>query len=123
MKLIQDEFLMGLVSSIKQRAESFLDRNEDLTAEDLEMQLRFWFSRRYNIPMFGETLSDYTLKDMLFEFYLHTHAERDKKETSEETINENREELASLFESEFSDEEHKFMDQAFGSWDFSEEGQ
>lgn len=116
-----DEFVSSLIPAIKRKAEQFFENMEVNSIDELTTQLRFWFSKKYNLPMYGEVLNNYTVKDMLFEFYLHNHDNTDTIEKTEQTISDHSEELGNLFEQEFSQEEEEFLNETFGPWEFSEE--
>lgn len=119
MKLLQDIYIEELFSSLKEKARKVHEQEFQQDIEDLEVQLRFWFSKQYNIPMKSPVLDAYTLPDMLLEFYLHTY----KPPTTEDLIKETRSELGDMIAKEFSDEENAFMDDVFGkenSWEFKE---
>lgn len=125
MKLIQDSYIDSLIPKIKKRAEKLIRDTSEVDMEDMELQLRFWFSKKYNIPMFSEVLDNYSIPQMLLEFYLHEESSKDPKQATEEQISESRNELADMIASEFSEDEKEFMDSVFGkedqSWSFSEE--
>jgi hypothetical protein len=125
MKLIQDSYMDSLIPQIRKRAERLIRDASEVDMEDMELQLRFWFSKKYSIPMFSDVLDNYTLPQMLLEFYLHEEAGKDVTEKTEEVIKESRDDLADMIAKEFSEDEKAFMDDVFGkedqSWNFSEE--
>lgn len=84
------------------------------TIDDLELQLRFWFSKKYSIPMYSPELDAYDVRMMLMEHYMHTYT----PPTADETVRASSSELADMMAKEFSDEENRAMDQMFGE-DFS----
>jgi hypothetical protein len=106
--LSSDIFLEKIATSLREKAEKMLDIEytpENL--EELETQLRFWFSKKYSIPMYSQVLNDYQLKDMLFEYYLHTI----KPKTKEEITLQKNEELGDMIAEAFGDDDLDFMDE------------
>lgn len=113
MKLLQDNYINDLMISLKARAEVIRESAGSTTTDDIEIQLRWWFSKQYNIPMRSAILDEYTLPEMLLEFYLHNY-EPPAPISTEDLIKDNRNDLADMIASEFSDDDNKFMDDVFG---------
>lgn len=123
MKLLQDNFINEMMPALKAKAARVHESAGQSTTEDLELQLRYWFSKQYNIPMLSPILDAYTLPEMLLEFYLHTY-EPPEPETVQDIIKEEKEDLAKMIADEFSEEDKAFMNDVFGkedSWEFKEE--
>lgn len=95
-----------------------MEHSDDIeTIDDLELQLRFWFSKKYSIPMYSPELDAYDVRMMLMEHYMHTYT----PPTAEETVRNSGESLADMIAKEFSDDEHRAMDQMFDDdWSFKD---
>jgi hypothetical protein len=117
MDLQSDNFIGSITDKLKELAHRLRTQEEPSDQEDLILQLRFWFSTKYGIPMYSPVLENYSLKDMLLEHYLHTWEPPAPPDTNE-LIQENQSKLADDIAAAFSEEENAFMDDVFN---FSEE--
>jgi hypothetical protein len=86
------------------------------TQEDFEMVMRLFLSKRYNIPIFSEYFENLEFDKLVFEVELHKASLIPQEKKTSEIINENKEELSTLFEdwvdedlSQFKDDDANFM--------------
>jgi hypothetical protein len=68
------------------------------TQEDFEMVMRFFLSQIYNIPVFSEYFENLTFDQLAFEVELHRAKAIPKEQKTSEIINDNKEEINSLFD-------------------------
>lgn len=106
--LISDKFLESIVEPLREKAEAML--HPEYSPKDLDelvIQLRFWYSKHYNIPMFHPMLESFSIKDMLFEYYLHNS----KPPSASDVIFDKKDELADMIAEEWGDADDDFLNE------------
>lgn len=143
MKFSQDNFVETILPKLKDRATRIRNGGVAEDLDDLVLQIKFWFSSFYKIPMKSAILDEYSLEDLFFEYFLHNPSEIVEEQPQEikEVISEARDELADFFAAEedasekkrkysigdaLSKDEEQFMDKVFpkktdSSWQMTEE--
>lgn len=66
--------------------------------EDFELALRILLSREYKIPIFSDYFNNLTLDQLIFEVEVIKNLTMTQEQKTSEIINENKEEIASLFD-------------------------
>lgn len=105
---ISDKFLESIVEPLKEKADAMLQ--PDYSPKDLDeliIQLRFWYSKQYNIPMFHPMLDNFNVKDMLFEYYLHNT----KPPSASEVIFNKKDEIADMIAEEWGNDDDDFLNE------------
>lgn len=113
MNLLQDGFLDEIIPGLKKKAERIRSAEGFDNIDDVELQLRFWFAQHYGIPMYSPVLAEYQIDQMLLEYYL-CNWEPPAPPDPQKTTVQHKETLAEMIAKEFSAEDRKFMDDAFG---------
>jgi len=99
----EDLYISEIEAKAKRDALAAKLATEDLvTIDGLERALRAWWSRHYNRPMKDPMLDDYSLYDLMFEFFYYSSDTREG--VANDAINEYKEEAEDLFK-DFDDEE------------------
>jgi oligoribonuclease NrnB/cAMP/cGMP phosphodiesterase (DHH superfamily) len=100
------------VEKIKKRAESL--RNAELSSfEETVKYVRMWLADYYKIPSKSPIFDEYTAEELFFEYHFLNAPE--KKTDAASMVRESANELASLFNEAFSEEENTAMDKMFGN--------
>lgn len=124
--LPEDFAFETVVKAAKKKAHK-IKKEEATTLDEFILQLRYWWSRKYNRPMQDPVLDKYTIKELLIEYFLHT--EENTEQDANEVIKGNEEELSELFNDlpmfdNINEEvtEKEFLDKELGenNWEMSE---
>lgn len=85
------------VELAKQRAQRILAGNLE-TLDDAEFSMRLFLARRLGLPIFDRYFEDRTIDELVFEIELYRTSEQTGVERGKEIINQNREQLSTLFD-------------------------
>lgn len=99
---VGDKHIDQLIAGAKKRAENIKNGTPKNT-EELEQVLRWRWCQQYNLPMKHPMLDNYTVEELLFEFFLHQEPVKMTAGNVSELIKENKEELANLFDEDFAE--------------------
>lgn len=92
-----EPFLEKRILKARQRASAIAD-GEVLTDDDFRNRIVSQVASYYKIPFFDSRWLDYTLDDLLVEYYLIVEKNKTGDQVTSEVIKESREDLEDLFE-------------------------
>jgi len=102
------DYFDSLIPAIKEKARRVVHEKQLKTTDELLDRARFFLSQHYNIPMFSKVFDDYTPEDLYYEYFIIEETKKTEKEANQtteqksqetvETINDNRNDLKSLFD-------------------------
>jgi hypothetical protein len=98
------------VEKIKKKAEDFKFGKISSFDESISY-VRFWLADYYKIPSKSAVFDEYTAEELFFEFY-YLNAKQEQPDPAK-AVRESANELADLFNKEFTKEENAAMDKIF----------
>jgi uncharacterized protein (DUF2344 family) len=102
------DYFDSLIPALKEKARRVVHEKQLTNTEELLDRARFFLSQHYNIPMKSKVFDDYTPEDLYYEYFIIEETKKTEKEINQtteqkdqetvETINDNRNDLKSLFD-------------------------